>query len=354
VVSREVVAMTDLLTASGVRDLLRRWVAEGLIDAEQADRIEAAEASRRSPAGSLHGVGPQRGPGSRRGLVVEALGYLGGALAIVAGFIAVRQMWPDIPTGAELALAAGGAVALFGAGAVIRTDGDPPLGRLRSVLWLMSTASLAAFTGVLAAQVWDFGGFGTALAVTAASTAGATALWWRTRAPLQHLAMFASAALLVGTGIAQAGPAVRGWAPGLGVWGLSALWTVAAYRRYLAPRQVGYLAAVIGLLVGAQMTMATGAGHVLALATVAGILTAGVALRQVVLLALGAIGVIILVPQTAVRYLPKNVGAPLAVFLCGLILLGVALWLAKTRRRPARPRRAPEKSPRAMPSDPDS
>ena len=169
--------------------------------------------------------------------------------------------------------------------------------------------------------------------MAAASTAYATALWWRTRAPLQHLAMFASAAVLVGTGIAQAAPGLRDWAPGLGVWGLSALWAAAVYRGYLVPRLLGYLAAVIGLETGAQMMMATAAGHGLALGTVAGILVAAVALRRVVLLALGAIGVILTVSQTAVRYLPKNVGAPLAVFVCGLILLGVALWLARTAKR---------------------
>ena len=228
--------MPDLLTASGLHDLLRRWVADGLIDAGQADRIEAAEAVRRAPAGPPGTAGPLRGPGQRRGLVVEALGYLGGALAVVAGFIAVDQLWPRIPTSAELAFAAGGTVALLGAGAAIRMDNNPPLRRLRSVLWLMSTASLAAFMGVLAAQVWDLRGISVGVAMAAASTAYATALWWRTRAPLQHLAMFASAAVLVGTGIAQAGPGLRDWAPGLGVWGLSALWAAAVYRGYLVPR----------------------------------------------------------------------------------------------------------------------
>lgn len=354
--------MAELLTASALHDLLGRWMAEGLIDAEQVGRIEAAEAARFSPAGSGAGAaGAVGGPGQRRGLVVEALGYLGGALAIVAGFIAVRQLWPEIPTGAELVFAAGGAVALLGAGAAIRAAGDPPLGRLRSVLWLMSTASLAAFVGVLAAQVWDFRGISTAVAMAGAATIYAAALWWRTRAPLQHLAMFASAAVLVGTGVSQAGPGLRAWGPGLGIWALSGLWVIAAHRGYLMPREVGYLAAVIGLLVGAQLTMEIAAGQVLALATVAGLLTAGVVLRRVILLVLGAVGVIMTVPETAARYLPENVGAPLAIFITGLILLGVALRLARTRKRsapseaaqdrPAGTRPRPTRIPHASRSD---
>ncbi|HEX6933608.1 MAG TPA: DUF2157 domain-containing protein [Streptosporangiaceae bacterium] len=328
--------MADVLTVSAIHDLLGRWVADGLIDAEQASRIEAAEAARRLPAGSDQGAaGEPPGPGQRRGLVVEALGYLGGALAIVAGFIAVSQLWPTISTSAELAFAAGGAVVLLGAGAAIRTVDDPPLVRLRSVLWLMSTASLAAFVGVLAAQVWDLRDISSAVTTAAAATAYATALWWRSQAPLQHLAVFASAAVLVGTGIYQAWPGLSAWGPGLGVWGLSALWVIAAHRGYFLPREVGYFVGGIGLLVGAQMTMEIAAGQALALVTVAAILTAGVVLRRVILLVLGAIGVIETVPQTAARYLPENVGAPLAILVTGLILLGVALRLARTRKRSA-------------------
>jgi Predicted membrane protein (DUF2157) len=328
--------MPDLHTAPDLYDLLGRWVADGLIDTGQAERIEAAEAARLSPAssGQAAAARPASGPGQRRALAVEALGYLGGALVLVAGFIAVGQLWPDITTNAELAFAAGGAIALLVAGAAIRTD-DPPLGRLRSVLWLMSTASLAAFMGVLAAQVWDFGGISAALVMAAASTVYATALWWRTRVPLQHLVLFASAAVLVGTGIAWAGPGLEAWGPGFGVWGLSVLWAIAVYRGYLVPRDIGYLAVAIGLLVGAQMTMAMAAGQALALVTVAGLLVAGVALRRVALLGLGAVGVIITVPQTATRYLPESFGAPLAVLIVGLVLLGMALWLAKARKRSA-------------------
>ena len=66
---------------------------------------------------------PRRAP-----LVVEALGYLGGVIAIVAGVVAVDQLWPGIPTGAELAFAAAGTVALGAVAALMRTDGEPALG----------------------------------------------------------------------------------------------------------------------------------------------------------------------------------------------------------------------------------
>jgi hypothetical protein len=104
-------------------------------------------------------------------------------------------------------------------------------------------------------------------------------------------------------------------------------------RGYLLPRGAGYFAAGFGLLIGAQLTMDVPAGHLLALATVAGLLAGGVLLREVWLAGLGAVGVLLVVPQTAERSLPESAAAPLAVFVAGAVLVGSAVWLAKRRAR---------------------
>lgn len=335
-----------------------------MIDAAQAARIEAAEAAWAEPprarvpavpaaalpAAAPPAAAPVPGPPEepqalveepatsqapstvpRAPLVAEALGYAGGVLAIAAGILIVRELWRGIPTGAELALAAISSVALGAAGAALQTTSHPVFRRLRSVLWLMSTASLAAFMGVLADQIWRFSPVSTALVTAAAAAVYGAALWLRTLAMLQQLAVFASAAVLVGTAVARLGPGLGTWGPGLGIWVLSALWGVAVFRGYLPPRATGYFAAGIGLLTGAQFTMQVAAGHVLAIATIAGLLAAGVVLRLGWLVALGAVGVMLVVPQTATRYLPTSAAAPLAIFVAGVILLGSAVWLAKRR-----------------------
>src|SRR5260370_13351997 len=305
--------------ASGAdfRKRLDRWTADGLIDAAQAARIEAAEApaASQAPAGS-QAPAASRAPAaaSRAPLVAEALGYAGGVLAIAAGIFMVRDLWPTLPTGGGLAFAAVASVALGAAGAVVRTTGDPAFRRLRSVLWLMSTVSLSAFTGTLADQVWKFSPASTTLVTAAAAGAYGAALWLRTRAALQHLAVFASAAVLIGAALAPLRPGLGAWGPGLGIWGLSALWGAAAIRGHLPPGTTGYFAAGIGLLAGAQLTMQVAAGHVLAIATVAGLLAGGVLLRQAWLVVLGTAGVLLVVPQTATRYLPTSAAAPLAIF----------------------------------------
>ena len=178
--------MTGLSSGAELRKHLDRWVAEGLIDTAQATRIESAEA----PA-----------TGARAPLVAEALGYAGGVLAIAAGLYTVRDFWPNLSTGTVLAFAAAACVALGAGGAAVRTTSDPALRRLRSVVWLMSTVSLAVFAGTLADQVWGFGPASTTLVAATASAAYGTALWRRTRAALQHLAVFASLAVLAGTGL---------------------------------------------------------------------------------------------------------------------------------------------------------
>jgi hypothetical protein len=370
--------MTESVSGDGLHEQLARWAEAGLIDAGQAVRIEAAETARAAerqpqPGASAPGPGARAGAapqpvaappatrarpaaavrppatvpaaGSVSGrraspLVVEAVGYLGGALAVAAGFAAVRPVWPDIPLAAQLACAATAAAALGVGGALMPTGGDAAFVRLRSVLWVMSTACLGAFTGVLVAGVWDFGVASAVPLAAGAATGYAVLLWLRTPAALQQLAMFAAAAVTAGAGIARADPAVRAWGPGLGVWALSALWAAAAHRGYLGPPDPGYIAAGIGLLAGAQMAMQIAAGHVLAIATVAALLTAGVALRRVSLLAAGAIGVIQVVPQTAARYLPSSAAAPLAVVVAGLALLAVALRLSRRRKTPPSHHRA--------------
>jgi hypothetical protein len=274
---------------------------------------------------------PEPAGRSRAPLAAEALGYAGGVLAVAAGIFMVRDLVPGFPAGAGIALA-GVAWVIFGAaGAVLRTATEPAFRRLRSVLWLMSTVSLAAFTGTLAGQVFGFSPASATLLSSAAAAAYGAALWWRTRAVLQHLAVFASTAVLVGTAVYQLGPGTEAWGPGLGIWAWSALWGAAVMRGYLPPAATGYVATGAGLLAGAQLAMQLAAGPVLAVVTVAGLLAGGVLLRQAWLVALGAVGVLLVVPQTATRYLPTSAAVPVAIFVTGVVMLGSAVWLARRR-----------------------
>jgi len=317
--------MVMAISSSGpeLREQLAGWTAQGLIDAEQAARIAAA---------------PVPGPAPRRlPLVVEALGYLGAVLGVIAALVAARELLPTVTVGVQLAFAGAAAVVLLLVGIMLPTRGQPALGRLRSVLWLTSAVALAAAAALLTGPHFgDMGPVARPLVTEAVVTAYAVVLWWRSRATLQHLAAFAGTAALATTALAQTGDLYDNWRVGTALWVLSLLWGITVHRGYLVPRTAGYVAAGIGLLVGAQLTILVQPGtEVLAIATVAGLLAAGVALRRVLLLGLGAVGAVVMFPQAAHRYLPGGLGAAAAVLAAGVVILGIALWLARTRTKPS-------------------
>lgn len=311
-------------SASRLRDQLDRWTAAGIIDAGQAARMESAEQAE-------GGVGVPR----RRALplVVEVLGYLGAAIAISGGFVAVRQVWPGMPSTAMLWFTAVAAISLIVIGAVLRTGSQPAYGRLRSVLWLLATAAATDCAAIVANEVLRLGDDGLLLTSAAAWAGLAIPLWWFGKSALQHVVMFGGLLALLLAGLYQVEPNLSVTEYGIAVWILSALWGVAAYRRYLAPPTAGLAVASAGVLVGATMTMAHPAGQVLAVLTVAGLLAVGVAAHRVMLVAFGAAGTLWVVPETVNRYLPGTVAAPLAAAVAGLVLLAIALWLARARKQ---------------------
>lgn len=313
-------------SVSRLSDQLDRWTAAGIIDAGQAATMESAEQAR-VVAGAVSPPGRRALP-----LVVEVLGYLGAVIAISAGFVAVRQVWPRMPSTAMLWFTAVAAISLIVIGAVLRTGGQPAHGRLRSVLWLLATVAGTDCAAIVADEVLGLGDHGVLLTAAAAWAGLAIPLWWFGKSALQHVVMFGGLVALLVAGLYQAepGPSLTGY--GTAIWLLSALWGLAAYRRYLAPPAAGLAVASGGVLVGATMTLASPAGQALAVLTVAGLLAVGVAVRRVMFVAFGAAGTLWVVPETAHRYLPGTVAAPLAAAVSGLVLLAIALWLARTRK----------------------
>jgi Predicted membrane protein (DUF2157) len=135
---------------------LARWVAAGLLSEQQSAAIVAHEEARARPVTAPHTT-VSRVPGRRVPVVAEALGYLGGTLALVGLALVVAQYWPDMALAGRLALSGAGAVVFLVAGALVHEEADPALARLRGFLWLLATAATALFASVLVT-----GGFETA------------------------------------------------------------------------------------------------------------------------------------------------------------------------------------------------
>jgi hypothetical protein len=265
-------------------------------------------------------------------LVVEALGYLGAAIAISAGFVAVKQMWPRMPSTAMLWFTGVAAVVLIVIGAVLRTSGQPAYARLRSVLWLLATVAGADCAALVANHVLGIGDRGVLLTSAAAWTLLAIPLWWFARSALQHVVMFGGLIALLSAGLYELDATLRVAGYGVAIWVLSTLWGVLAYRVNLAPPTAGLAVASGGVLAGATMTMGSAVGQALAWLTVGGLFAIGVAMHRVMFVGFGAAGTLWVVPVTASRYLPGTFTAPLAGAVAGLVLLAIALWLARARK----------------------
>ena len=313
--------MAESAATKALQDQLTRWTAAGLIDARQAGQIQAAEAARIAAM-----------PHRRLPLVAEVLGYVGAAIALTAAAITVHQFWKHVPPAVELAFTVIAAVGLLVAGAAVHAGTEPAFARLRSVLWLLATASATGFVGVLTHRYLHLSDGTIGLLAAAAWLACTVPLWWRTKSPLQHTAAFGGVIALAETGLNRIDPHVGAFGAGLALWIVAGLWAIAVYRDYLPPRNSGLALSAAGLLAGALISSDAAAGQVLAVVTVAGLLTVGVMTRRVLMIVIGAIGVTYVVPDSASRYLPGSVGPPLAVAVVGLILFGIALWLARTRR----------------------
>lgn len=309
-----------------LRDQLDRWTAAGIIDAGQAARIESAERQRAEQ-------GAEKVVGGALPRVAEVLGYLGAVIAVSAGYVAIRQLWPRVPPAATLSFTAVTTVSLTVAGAALRTRVQPAYRRLRSVLWLLATAVGTGFAAILADQVLGLGDRGLLLTAAATWSGLAVPFWWRGKSALLHVAMFGGLAALLCAGLYQIAPHLTASGYGTALWVLSAIWGIAAWKGYAAPPTAGLAAASTGVLVGATLTMGSPAGQALALLTVAGLLAIGVATNRVMFTGFGAAGMLWVVPDAAYRYLPGPVAAPLAVVVAGLVLLVIALRLARARKK---------------------
>src|SRR5215475_3900043 len=209
-------SVSDSAGTTLLREQLQRWTAAGLIDADQAGRIEAAEAAR-----------AQAQPRKRLPLVAEVLGYLGAVLAATAIAVALGQVWKNVPPVAWLTLAAVLAVGFLIAGALIRPGSEPAFARLRSVLWLLATASAAGVVAVLMAKFLHVADSNVALSVAGAWLICAVPLWWRTRSAVQHVAAFGGAIALIETGLDRFDPHAGTLSYGCALGALALAWGAA-------------------------------------------------------------------------------------------------------------------------------
>ena len=334
---------TDRGRTADVPELLRQWTDSGLITHDQAGRILRSEGLPEADIPTPRAASEPAEPaaeGRRSRLLVEALAYLGGALALAAALILLQVTWSDLPTTARLAVPTVAAAALLLAGSVV-PPGTNEMVRLRSVLWLLATGAWLGALAVLGDQVLEVDGRDTVLIMGLGGSALALPLYLSSRTELQQVSLFVPL-VLVAAGLAERATWERATVRGLAVWLVAAAWFALAERGTLRPRSSARYTAAAGLVVGAAMTQSSAGGQAVALGTVAFLFAWGVRHDLLGLLGVAALGTLQVVPAAVTFFLPDE--GPLAVSLVllatGLVLVATAVATTRSHMRAqARPRR---------------
>lgn len=309
--------------------LLATWVADQLITREQADRILAQRnvLVQAQPAA-------QEPRSERTSLLVEALGYLGGVIILVASILIASLYWDQVGTSARLAIVGGVAAVLLGAGFAVPERLEEVGLRLRSVLWLLSTGAFAGFLGLLGADALSMAGKDVFLLTSAGVAAYAAGLWLVGRTFVQQLVMMVGFMLTAAALANELG--VNDELPGFAVWGVALIWLLLGWGGVLEPRRFVIVYGAAGMFIGALMTIPTYAGIGLALLTAVAVVTTAVLFRDLLLLAVGAVGTLLVLPSAVIELFPGDLAAPIVMLAVGALLVGAGLFIA--RRRHAEPR----------------
>lgn len=259
-------------------------------------------------------------------MLIEALAYLGGVVVLVGAMLVMAQYWPDLGTVTRLVIVATTALALLAAGQLIPARADAVTLRLRAILWFLSTAAGAAFWALLGHEALHWPTLDTALLTGVATALYAAGLWAAKPTALQQFATFVGTLIAAGT----AGAHLHGAAwPGIAIWVVSAAWLAAGRAGLFAAKRLTQGIAAAGLVFGAMFTMPEDAAIVFSLVTTIGLICAGVLWREIVVVIVGAIGLVQILPVAVTTWFSGRAAAPLALVFGGGLLVVAAVVLAR-------------------------
>jgi len=301
-----------------LRHDLDRWTSFGLITADQAQAIADYE---------------ETGTEQASGLLAEAIGYVGVALAVGAGFLIAENVWDDVSTAGRLAVIATIALAMFAGGWALRRQRTPSIQRLTDVLWLGATAAAGAFAGLFAADV--AGLVEEQIVVTVGITVAVTGgtFWFMRRRSLELISVAGglTIAVLGAAALAFDDPSAIGF--GAILWLIGALFFACGHFTWLAPPVTAQLIGLAGIAFGSQVLAGEGglAGAVAAGASAGAIVAYAVRCRDDVALAIGGVMVLLLVPQLVFAVFGDSLGAPVALLVAGGALVALAVSVYRAR-----------------------
>jgi len=278
----------------------------------------------------------QRGPFLARETIGEIVGYLGAAAGLTAASIALGgSASPSVQVVFNLVTGA----ALLGAGLALG-GGAGAYARMRSVFWFLSVFLIAGMVSILLGPNLGLGAKTVVVLTGLISAAYSFALWWMSRRSLQVLALILS--LLV-TVIALIFPDVTGiFGPpsftgvALVTWLFGGVVIASGTFGVLTPKRttlaVGSVIAVLGPLFLLQSDTQI-LGEVLSLLTAVALLAAGAWFGELGMSGIGIAGILVASSAIVANHVGEQ-GPAIAVLVIGLVMVGVAIVLARTVTQP--------------------
>ncbi|MEV4347517.1 hypothetical protein AB0J83_23945 [Actinoplanes sp. NPDC049596] len=304
---------------------IQRWAEEGLVTTEQAERMRAG-----LPGGA-----------SRRSLVSEGLGYLGGSLVTVALIVLSSHYWTELGTAGRLIVIGAAGLVLTGAGVITPGRAGAAAARLRAVLWLAAVVTAFAWMLIAGRDLLDLG-FDGAFAVAAAGALACAGTFWAAHHhPVQHAGAWLPWLVLAGALVALG--LDEDLLPWAGIWAARLAWGLLAWGDLLRPAALGRALGALAAVAGAVVLAGAGWHAMLSMGTVIGLVVFAVARHDLAVLVTAAIGSLFIVPAVTTAYFPGSVATAFATLIAGAVLIGAAVALAR-RRTPLRPRELPELS----------
>lgn len=311
---------------NGIASSLEEWRKAGLITAQQVKAVEAYEKGKA-------GLAP---PGQGRAApVAEALGYVGGAIAISAVGILLGDRWDDLNVGGRLTVVCLVTLVLAGAALTLRRNTQAPVQRLVSVLAVGTIAGIAWLTTTVLGEWTNWRGRDIGLFVSTVVFILGAALYLVRRRALPQLVTLVSLLVMLGTLFAR--PVFAGghsWGA-LVTWAVGIAWVLLAIGGWHKPRELGIAAGSITAIIGASEAAGPEEYRAflwLGLVTAGALLWRGVTSNETLLVVVGAVGVLLFVPWLITWLFPEGTAMVVAMLAAGLLLVLVAVWIARGRR----------------------